>query len=72
MAQNVYPEGHPLVASHDEARSLRMLEVMKHPDADDSPVLIGDSWPADCEEWPSPKQLVIPRQNLEKGRSVSP
>ena len=46
LALDVYEEGHPLVASHDEARCLRMIEVIKHPEVDNSPILIGECWPA--------------------------
>jgi len=47
LAIDLYEEGDLLVATHDEARSLRMLEVMTHPDVPECPILIGDSWSAD-------------------------
>jgi len=58
----LYEEGDLLVATHDEARSLRMLEVMTHPDVPECPILIGDSWSADYRKWPSPEELKIPRK----------
>ena len=44
-----------------------MIEVVKHPEVNNSPILISDCWPANDTEWPGPAQLTVPRKSIEKG-----